>query len=67
MFIQDGAVSMISTYNKYATKNILRELKIIEIQIETLPDSIKKEVAQVKVVELRAIIQAIKEEEKTND
>lgn len=57
---------MSNSFNKYLTENILRELDIIDLQIKTLPDSVKKEVAQIKSDELRTIIKAI-DKEVTND
>lgn len=54
---------MSNSFNKlYLTTNILRELDIIDLRIKTLPDSAKKEVAQIKSDELRTIINAIDKE-----
>lgn len=58
---------MSNSFNKHLTTNILRELDIIDLRIKTLPDSIKKEVAQIKSDELRRIIKSIDEEETRND
>ena len=59
----DRVVSMSNSFNKpYLTTNILRELDIIDLRIKTLPDSTKKEVAQIKSDELRTIIKAIDKE-----
>ena len=58
---------MSNSFNKlYLTINILRELDIIDLRIKTLPDSVKKEVAQIKSDELRTIIKAIDEEAKND-
>ena len=53
---------MSNSFNKYLTTNILRELDIIDLRIKTLPDSAKKEAAQIKSDELQTIIKAIDEE-----
>ena len=53
---------MSNSFNKYLTTNILRELDIIDLRIKTLPDSDKKEAAQIKSDELQTIIKAIDEE-----
>jgi len=53
---------MSNSFNKYLTANILRELDIIDLRIKTLPDSGKKEAAQIKSNELQTIIKAIDEE-----
>lgn len=54
---------MSNSLNKlYLTTNILRELDIIDLRIKTLPDSTKKEAAQIKSDELRTIIKAIDKE-----
>ena len=62
-----GIMSMSNSYKQYSTINILRELDIIDLRIETLPDSVKKEVAQIKSNELRRIIDIIRKEEIGND
>ena len=54
---------MSNSFNKpYLTINILRELDIIDLRIKTLPDSAKKEAAQIKSDELRTIIKSIDKE-----
>ena len=54
---------MSNSLNKlYLTTNILRELDIIDLRIKTLPDSTKKEAAQIKSDELRTFIKAIDKE-----
>lgn len=55
-------MSMSNSFTKYLTTNILRELDIIDLRIKTLPDSAKKEAAQIKSDELQTIIKAIDEE-----
>ena len=61
--MRDRVVYMSNSFNKlYLTINILRELDIIDLRIKTLPDSVKKEVAQIKSDELRTIIKAIDKE-----
>lgn len=54
---------MSNAFNKYLTTNILRELDIIDLRIKTLPDSVKKEIAQIKSDELRTVIKLIDNEE----
>lgn len=58
---------MSNSFYKHLTTNILRELDVIDLRIKTLPDSTKKEVAQIKSDELRTIIKAIDKEETRND
>ena len=58
---------MSNSYKHYSIINILRELDIIDLRIKTLPDSVKKEVAQIKSNELRRIIEVIGKEETSND
>ena len=58
----DSVVSMSNSFSEYLTANILRELDIIDLRIKTLPDSTKKEAAQIKSDELQTIIKAIDEE-----
>ena len=53
---------MSNSFSEYLTANILRELDIIDLRIKTLPDSTKKEAAQIKSDELQTIIKAIDEE-----
>lgn len=53
---------MSNSFDAYLTINILRELDIVNLRIKILPDSIKKEVAQIKLDELRVIIRGIDEE-----
>lgn len=60
-------MSMSNSYKHYSIINILRELDIIDLRIKTLPDSVKKEVAQIKSNELRRIIEVIGKEETSND
>ena len=57
---------MSNSFTKYLTTNILRELDIIDLRIKTLPDSAKKEAAQIKSDELQMIIKAIDEEVKND-
>lgn len=53
---------MSNSFDAYLTINILRELEVIDLRIKILPDSTKKEIAQIKLDELQAIIKAIDEE-----
>lgn len=50
------------TYYIYLTKNIIRELEVINSRIDLLPDSIKKDEAHTKANELITAIERIKKE-----